>query len=215
MDKIKRSIEKTFIQGTYNKATKDGEVNKTRGMNEAITSNVVDAEGAPLNIWLVNDVMQKIYSSQGDISDLTLWTDTTGLNQLNADAIKKGLKIGDPYMSIYGIQIRELLLPLGIVKIALGEFIPSGTAFLFNLNIIGPVEQPTPGKGNFFRELLAKGGAGEKYQIFGLIGLDHGPEWYHGKITGLSTTFTAPVDVIDVNVVNTTAEPVNTKEVSA
>ena len=215
MDKIKRSIEKTFIQGTYNKATTDATVNKTRGMNEAITTNVVAASGAPLNIWLVNDVMQKIYNSQGDISNLTLWVDTTGLNQLNADAIKKGVKMGDPYMSRYGIQIRDLLLPLGIIRIALGEFIPSGTAFLFNFDVIGPVEQPVPGKGNFFLEELAKTGAGEKYQLFGQIGLDHGPEWFHGKITGLSTTFTAPADAIDVNVVNTTTEPVNTKEVSA
>ena len=32
----------------------------------------------------------------------------------------------------------------------------------------------------------------QKYQLFGQIGLDHGPEWFHAKITGLSTTFTAP-----------------------
>ena len=49
-----------------------------------------------------------------------------------------------------------------------------------------------PGKGNFFLEQLAKTGAGEKYQLFGQIGLDHGPEWMHGKFTGIATTFTAP-----------------------
>ena len=41
MEKIRRSIEKTFIQGTYNKATADTEVNKTRGMIAAITTNAV------------------------------------------------------------------------------------------------------------------------------------------------------------------------------
>ena len=46
-------------------------------------------------------------------------------------------------------------------------------------------EQPVPGKGNFFLEELAKTGAGEKYQLFGQIGLDHGPEWYHGRFTGI------------------------------
>ena len=43
-----------------------------------------------------------------------------------------------------------------------------------------------PGKGNFFLEELAKVGAGTKKQIFGQIGLDHGPEWYSAKITNLS-----------------------------
>lgn len=215
MEKIARSIEKTFIQGTYNKATSDSTINKTRGMNEAITTNVVAANSAPLNIWLVNDAQQKIYDSQGDISDIYLWTDTVGLNQLQADAIKYGMKMGDPYMSAYGVQVWDLILPLGIVHIALGEFIPSGTAFLFNFNVIGPVEQPTPNKGNFFLEELSKTGAGTKYQIFGQIGLDHGPEWMHAKITGLKTTFDKPTGAIDVNVTNTTTAPVNTKEVSA
>ena len=63
---------------------------------------------------------------------------------------------------------------------------PAGTAFLLNLDVIRPVEQPVEGK-NFWVEPLAKQGAGDRWQIFGQIGLDHGPEWYHGKITGLST----------------------------
>lgn len=215
MDKIKRSIEKTFIQGTYNKATTDATVNKTRGMVKAITTNVVTAGTKPLDIWLVNDAQQKIYDAQGDISNLYLWTNTVGLNQLQADAIKWGMKMGEPYMSAYGVQVWDIILPLGTVHIALGEFLPSGTALVLNFEVIGPVEQLVPGKGNFFLEPLAKTGAGEKYQIFGQIGLDHGPEWYHAKITGLTTTFTKPTPTIDVNVTNSTDAPVNTKEVSA
>lgn len=214
MDKIKRSIEKTFIQGTYNKATTDATVNKTRGIVEAITTNVIAAGTKPLDIWLINDAQQEIYDAQGDISNLYLWTDTIGLNQLQADALKWGMKMGDPYMSIYGVQVWDILLPLGVVHIALGEFLPSGTALLLNFDVIGPVEQPVPGKGNFFLEPLSKTGAGTKYQIFGQIGLDHGPEWYHAKITGLTTTFTKPTPTIDVNVTNTTSDPVNTKEVT-
>ena len=105
-------------------------------------------------------------------------------------------------MSTYGIQVRDLLLPIGAtVRVGLGEFLPDGTALVYNPAVCGPVEQPVPGKGNFFREELSKTGAGEKYQIFGQIGLDHGPEWFHGKITGLSTTFTKP-DGIKVKTVS-------------
>lgn len=210
METLGRSIEKTFIQGTYNKATKDTEVNSTRGMNEAITTNVVAGAGAPLDIWLVNDAQQKIYDNQGDISNLYLWVDTTGLNQLNGNAIENGMKMGEAYYDAYGVQVRDLILPLGIVHIALGEFIPAGTAFLFNFNVIGPVEQPVPGKGNFFYEPLAKTGASESGQIFGQIGLDHGPEWMHAKITGLSTTFTKPIGQKVVMV----TEPTGTSEIS-
>lgn len=192
MRKLARSIEKTFIQGNYNKAKKDSEVNKTRGMNAAITQNVIPAASKPLDIWLVNDLVQKIRDNGGDISNLVLWLDTISLNQLNGSAVESGVEMGKAYESEYGIQVKDLLLPIGKVRTALGEFIPSGTVFAFNLDAISPVEQPVPGKGNFFLEPLAKTGAGEKYQLFGQIGLDYGNELLHGKITGLSTTFTKP-----------------------
>ena len=129
MEKIKRSIEKTFIQGTYNKAAADNQVNKTRGMLAAITTNVVAASGAALDLWLLDEAVAEIKAAGGDISNLYAFVNTTNLLQVNGNAVEE----------------------------------------------------------------LAKTGAGAKYQIFGQIGLDHGPEWYAAKITGLSTTFTAPV----------------------
>ena len=194
MEKLKRSIEKTFIQGEYNKATADTEVNKTRGMIQAITTNTVNAGGAKLDLWIVNDAVKKINDAGGDISGLVVLLNANNLLQLHANAIEMGMPVGKEYMSAYGIQVRDLILPVGTtVRVALGEFIPDGTALVVNPSVIGPVEQPTPAKGNFFLEELAKTGAGTKYQLFGQIGLDHGPEWYHAKITGLSTTFEKPI----------------------
>ena len=194
MEKIKRSIEKTFIQGTYNKATSDITINKTRGMLEAITTNVVDADGAALNLWLLNDAVSKISSAGGDISNIYAFVNSENLLQVNGNAIEMGMPIGTAKDTEYGIQVRDVILPVGTtIKLVIGQFIPAGTALIFNPKYIGPVEQPVPAKGNFFLEPLAKTGAGTKYQIFGQIGLDHGPEWFAAKITDLSTTFTAPV----------------------
>lgn len=193
MRKMSRAIEKTFIQGQYNEATKDSEVNKTRGMNQAIVTNVVAAGGKALDTWLVEQLVNKIDAANGDISNLTLWVDNTAFQQLHGNAVEMGVPVGDFKTNEYGIQIRDLYLPSTTVHVAKGEFIPEGTAYLFNFETIAPVEQVVPGKGNFFLEPLAKTGAGEKYQLFGQIGLDYGNEAFHGKITGLSTTFTAPV----------------------
>ena len=194
MEKIKRSIEKTFIQGTYNKATADTEINKTRGMLAAITTNVVAASGASLDLWLLDTAVRGIAEAGGDISNLYVFVNSANLLQVNGNAIEMGMPIGVAKDTEYGIQVRDVILPVGAtVKLVLGQFIPAGTALIFNPKYIGPVEQPVPSKGNFFLEELAKTGAGTKYQIFGQIGLDHGPEWYAAKITGLSTTFTAPV----------------------
>lgn len=194
MEKIKRSIEKTFIQGTYNKAAADNQVNKTRGMVAAITTNVVAASGAALDLWLLDEAVRGISSNGGDISNLYVFVNSENLLQVNGNAIEMGMPIGVAKDTEFGIQVRDVILPVGAtVKLVLGAFIPSGTALIFNPKYIGPVEQPVPAKGNFFLEELSKTGAGTKYQIFGQIGLDHGPEWFAAKITGLSTTFTAPV----------------------
>ena len=194
MEKIKRSIEKTFIQGEYNKATADSEINKTRGMLEAITTNVVAAGSKPLDLWLLNEAVADIKSAGGDITNIYAFVNTNNLLQVNGNAIEMGMPIGVAKDTEYGIQVRDVILPIGAtIKLVLGAFIPEGTALIFNPKYIGPVEQPVPAKGNFFLEELAKTGAGAKYQIFGQIGLDHGPEWYAAKITGLSTSFTAPV----------------------
>ena len=202
MEKIKRSIEKTFIQGEYNKAVSDVTINKTRGILQAITTNVISAESgegaskvnAPLDLWLLDEAVRGIKEAGGDIDNIYAFVNSVNLLQVNGNAIEMGMPIGTAKDTEYGIQVRDVILPIGAtVRLVLGQFIPDGTALLFNPKYVGPVEQPVPSKGNFFLEELAKTGAGSKYQIFGQIGLDHGPEWFAAKITGLSTTFTAPV----------------------
>ena len=112
--------------------------------------------------------------------------------QLNADAEQNGNTIVPAARNVNGLAISTLLTPLGEIGLYLGEFLPPGTVGIFNPDVISRVEQPVPNKGNFFMEELAKTGAGTKYQIFGQLGLDHGPEWMHAKITGISTEFVKP-----------------------
>lgn len=192
MAKIARDIEFTFMQGAYNKAVSDATVNKTRGMFSAITSNVLNMSGEALRVWDVADAMKLIYEANGSTSGLVLWVDAVTQFQLHADAEANGLTIVPAARDINGIQLSTILTPLGPINIYLGEFLPAGSAGIFQPSVIGRVEQPVPEKGNFFMEELAKTGAGTKYQIFGQIGLDHGPEWYHAKITGINTNFVKP-----------------------
>lgn len=202
MQKINRDIEFTFIQGTYNKATSDATVNKTRGLVEAITTNVTAMSSKPLGLWDIADMVKKIYGANAPTDGLCLWCDAVTLFQINADAVQNGLTVVPAAREINGIALSSVVTPIGVVYLYLGECLPAGTALLLDLNVIAPVYQPVPGKGNFFLEPLAKVGAGEKYQLFGQIGLDHGPEWYHGKFTGISTEFTAPTYSRSVYVAN-------------
>lgn len=211
MQKVNRDIEFTFVQGEYSKATTDATVNKTRGLNTAITSNVVAMASKPLGLWNIADGVKKVYEANAPQDGLVLWCDATTMFQVNADAVQNGLTVIPAAREINGIKLSSVVTPLGIVYLYLGEFLPKGTAFLLNLDVLAPVYQPVPGKGNFFLEQLSKTGAGEKYQLFGQIGLDHGPEWYHAKFTGIAQTFTAPTYSRSVFIANDAKNPVNTK----
>lgn len=215
MQKVNRDIEFTFVQGEYNKATTDATVNKTRGLTEAIESNVIAMASKPLGLWNIADGVKKVYEANAPQDGLVLWCDATTMFQINADAVQNGLTVIPAAREINGIKLSSVVTPLGVVYLYLGEFLPKGTALLLNLDVISPVYQPVPGKGNFFLEQLAKTGAGEQYQLFGQIGLDHGPEWYHAKFTGIAQTFTAPTYSRSVFIANDAKNPVNTKAVTA
>lgn len=192
MQKIARDIEYTFINGVYNKATTDATVNKTRGLVPAITTNTKAMKSKPLGLWDIAEMVKMVYGANAPTTGLCLWCDAITLFQVNADAVQNGLTVVPSARDINGIALSSVVTPIGVVYLYLGECLPAGTALLLNLDVISPVGQPVPNKGNFFLELLAKTGAGEKYQIFGQLGLDYGPEWYHGKFTGISTDFDKP-----------------------
>lgn len=192
MKKIARQIEDMIINGEYNLGDDNTEADQSRGLIDAIVTNTVAANGAGLDIWLVNDLMNKIYSKNGDLTRLTLVVNGTGLNQINGSAVENGLTIVPATRNENGIQVTRIVVPMGEVDIMLDPYVPSGKALLLNIPALHLVHQPVPGKGNFFVEELAKTGAKDAEQIYGQAGLDYSNELLHGIITGLSTTFTKP-----------------------
>lgn len=193
LNKCGQDIEYTLLNGTYAKATDDDKVNKTRGLLNAISSDTTNnIAGASLTYWDVCDTIKAIKDKNAPTNNLVLGVDSVTRLQINADATQNNLTIVDRGRNINGINILEYVTPMGTIGIVDLNYLPAGTAVLFNPSVLAPVHQLVPGKGNFYEEELAKLGAGTRWQIFGQLGLDHGPAWYHGKITGISTTFVHP-----------------------
>lgn len=202
MQRIAASIEKTFIQGTYNKAVSDTTVNSTRGMVEAITSNVMALKDKALSIWDVADMLVEIHTQGGTTDGLILWCDSITKFQLSAEAMAGGFTVINNSRNVNGLNITRLETPAGAVDVYVGAYLPAGTALLINFDVISAVEQIVPGKGNFYLQEMAKTGFATKYGILGQIGLDHGPEWMHGKFTGIKTSYDRPNGIIVNNLGN-------------
>lgn len=199
MAKIAQDIEYTFLNGEYKKATTDAEVNKTRGLLTAITTNVLDLNSNPLSYWLVAEGLKSIHDQGARTDNIVLGVDATTLLQLNLDAQQNNLTIAPDGREVNGLKIQTVVTPLGVVGVSLLDTLPAGTAVLFDPSIMAPVHQMVPNKGNFFLEQLAKTGAGEQYHIFGQIGLDHGPEWMSAKFTNISTNLPSAITGINTS----------------
>lgn len=183
MQQIRNDVEYTFINGKYNKAPSDSEANKTRGILEAIVTNSVSAGHAVASSTIKSDLkgfFKALYDANTDIDGYVLLVNSD-IKAAISEAYE-GSGYTAPSIQIAGIDVVRLMTDYGNVNIALSRTMPQGTALCFNPAIVHPVEQPTPGKGNFFMEELAKTGAATQYQIFGQIGLDYGFEKVHGKL---------------------------------
>lgn len=200
MQRIAKSVEKTFIQGTYAKATNDNEANKTRGIVAAIESNVVDLKGNAISIWDVADILVMMKKNGAPTAGLVLWCDSITKFQFSAEAAANNFRVYPDSRNVNGLNITRIETPAGFVDIHEGMYLPEGTALLLNFGVIAPVEQIVPGKGNFYLKEMPTRGFGKEYGVLGQVGLDHGPEWMHAKFTGIKTSYDRPNGILVNNV---------------
>lgn len=185
MQRIMNNMEYTFINGKFNEAAADGEANKTRGILEAITTNAVQESGA-VSSSTIRGVLKSFFKEMYDNGKQYLDGHTIMVNSEIKAAISEAYEgthlVVSNGFKLAGIDIVDLMTDFGTMHIVLSPTIPSNTLLCFRPDVCHIVEQPTPDKGNFFYEELAKTGAADKGMIFGQAGLDYGAEFFHGKL---------------------------------
>ena len=184
LKKIARDVEFTLVNGVYQKATGAGVANKTRGLIDlcATGNNVNNAEEATLTKEMLQTLFKEMYDNGAIFSNMVLW-----LNSFQKQIITSLYSIAPTDRSIGGTNIKQIETDFGNIGISLNRFMPQTTVLASEMSVLAPVFQPVPGKGNFFYEELSKVGASEDGQVYGKFGLDHGPAFMHGTITGLKT----------------------------
>ena len=182
MEKIANDIEYTFTKGAYNLANSDATINKSRGLLTAITTNSVTAASGGWTKANLIDMFKSIYDNGGNVDDLILLLSSTDKVKLTAMYEGQTGYLMPTSRTIGGANIIELVTDFGTVDVVMSPHLSSGEVMAYNPLVCAPVEMNVPGKGNFFYEELARTGAAESGQIFGQIGLDYGPEWFHGKL---------------------------------
>jgi hypothetical protein len=183
MRQIAVNVDYTFLNGAYQKATNATTAAKSRGIIPACATNTLAASGAALSKPLIDTILRTMASNGSEFVNPVIFV----------NAFQKQ-KISDIYgyapqdRNVGGYNINQIETDFAILGIVWSPNVPAATLLIADLSVCSPVFLPVPEKGVLFYEELSKTGAAEKGQIYGQVGLDYGPEEYHGTITGLATS---------------------------
>ena len=187
MKRAARDIEFSFLQGTYVADTDLATARKTRGMLEAISTNEVAAAAAALDQAKVEDALKQMADSGAPFEMPVIMANSFQKQKLSS-IYSSALALAPRDRNIGGVNITTIETDFGEVGIVYDRHLPADDAIIVDLAFCKPVFLDIPGKGHFFVEPLAQSGAAYKFQVYGEIGLEYGPEQFHAKITNLSTS---------------------------
>lgn len=183
MRQIAVNVDYTFLNGAYQKATSAAVAAKSRGIITACTTNTVDASAADLSKDLVDELLRDMASNGSEFINTVIF-----VNAFQKQALSDIYGFAPQDRNVGGYNINQIETDFAILGIVWAPNVPAATLLIADLSVCSPVFLPVPEKGVLFFEELSKTGASEKGQIYGQIGLDYGPEEYHGTITNLSTS---------------------------
>jgi len=183
MRQIAVNVDYTFLNGAYQQATNAGVAAKTRGIITAATTNTVNAANADLSKELIDELLRTMAATGAEFINPVIFCNAFQKQQLSNIY---GYAPRD--RNVGGFNIKQIETDFAILGIVWAPNVPAATLLVSDLSVCTPVFLPVPEKGVLFYEELSKTGASEKGQIYGQIGLDYGPEEYHGTITNLSTS---------------------------
>ena len=182
-----RDIEHSFIQGTYVADTDISTARKTRGMLAAVTTNEVAGAAGALDQAKVESALKQMADSGAPFEMPVIFANAFQKQKLSA-IYSSALALAPRDRNIGGVNITTIETDFGQVGIVFERHIPADDVLIADLAFLKPVFLDIPGKGHFFVEPLAQTGAAYKYQVYGEIGLEYGPEQFHAKITNLATS---------------------------
>jgi hypothetical protein len=195
---IARDAEVTFLTGEFAHPGDNASPRRTRGLLEAITSNVVDAGGELLDSdgsggeqpgHMLLDLLQMVWENGGIMESDTATVMANGFQKRRlTKAFISDANYQEASRTVGGVRVSTIETDFGVLNMMLNRHMPTDTVVVTSLEQCAPVFLNVPDKGFLFVEPLAKTGASDRNQIYGELGLRYGNEKTHGKITGLATS---------------------------
>lgn len=182
MRQIALDVDFTFLNGTYVQATAANVAARTGGIIPGATTNTVAAGAVQLTKALMDQLLRTMAANGAEFINPVVF-----VNAFQKQMLSDIYGYAPMDRNVGGYNIKQVETDFAILGIVWAPNVPAATLLVADLAFCAPVYLPVPDKGVLFYESLSKTGASESGQIYGQIGIDYGPEEYHGTITGLAT----------------------------
>ena len=184
LEKVSRDFDYSCIQGSYAISDSASVASTTRGLNEAAASGTtIAAGGATLSKTLIQKLLREMFGNGAQFRNPVFV-----VNAFQKQMLSSLYGYAPTDRNVGGVNIKQIETDFGNVGVMLEAFQSTSVLLLADLAVCSVVSQPVPGKGHLFYEPIAKTVAAETGQLYGQLGLDHGPYFAHGSISGLATS---------------------------
>jgi len=181
LKQIAVNYEVTCLEGTYQRATSTAVAPKSRGIVTAATTNTIDASSAALTTDLVEELLRTMAGNGAEFIEPVIF-----VNAFLKQKLTSLYAYAPMDRNVGGANIKQIETDFGMIGVVWAPMLTATTLLLADMSVCAPVFVQVPGMGLLFYEELAKTGAAETGQLFGIMGLDYGPEEYHGTITSIA-----------------------------
>jgi hypothetical protein len=175
-------IEYSFFQGSAVAPATSATAGKTQGLQNAISTNTVAAGTTALTKSLINQLLRTMAGNGAQWIDIVIFCNAFQKQQLT-DIY--GYAPED--RNVGGVNIKQIETDFCMAGVVYAPQMPTDEIYIVDMSVMYPVYCPVDGM-LMIDEPIAKTKAAETHQLYLQIGLDFGPEEYHGSITGLTTS---------------------------
>ncbi len=183
-------VEKSFLTGAYQNPANNATARQTRGLLTAITTNVSANGGVnrALTKALVDGLLVTAFNNGAKFPQATTVLMVPPNQKVNVSNIysTSTLNAPTPSRNIGGVAVDTLVTDFGTFGVMVNRWMTNTQLAIVDLSVCRARFLNIPGKGLLFAEPLGKTGAAEKWQLYGEIGLEYGPETYHAVLKDIT-----------------------------
>ena len=179
MKQLALDVEYSFLQGAYQDASDATTEAKTRGLKNAISTNTVAGGSAALTKAMVNELLREMAGNGAVFENMVLLC-----NAYQKQATSDLYAYAPEDRNVGGFNIKQIETDFCQLGVVWAPQMPTDEIYIVDMSVCYPVFCPY--KGQIIVDIpIAPTAAKEGGFMYTQIGLDYGPEEYHGSITGL------------------------------